>query len=222
MQFHQNVTLLGAGQVNKTVFADALACAPTLIVADGGAKIAVKLRQLPKFIIGDFDSVDPETLKKIPKNRHIRVTEQETTDFEKCLKFVSAPLILGVGFLGHRLDHQMAALNVLAKYPEKNCVLISKRDICFHLPDQIDLRLDLHSRVSLFPLAPVQGQSSGLRWPIDGLKFSPAGQIGTSNQVSGETVSLRMHGPGMIAILPRSALQTVMQALQPHSDVRGK
>lgn len=215
MQYIKNVTLLGAGQVNKTIFADALAVAPVLIAADGGAKIAVKLGHSPKFVIGDFDSIDSATLAGIPESQRIHITEQDTTDFEKCLKLISAPVILGVGFLGHRLDHQLAAINVLAKYPDKRCILLSKRDLCFHLPAKIDLDLPAGSRFSLFPIAPVQGRSNGLRWPIDGVHFSPAGQIGTSNQVADGPVSLRMKGPGMIAILPQAALPAVLNALQP-------
>ena len=44
------------------------------------------------------------------------VGEQETTDLEKCLYSVEAPLFLGVGFLGGRVDHQLAAMNALVKY----------------------------------------------------------------------------------------------------------
>lgn len=216
MQYLQNVTLLGAGQVNKTIFADALAVAPHLIAADGGAKIAVKLGHSPKFIIGDFDSVDLATLAKIPVDRRIHIAEQDTTDFEKCLRLISAPVILGVGFLGSRLDHQLSAISVLTKYPDKRCILLSKADLCFHLPPQINLNLPAGSRISLFPFAPVQGQSDGLRWPITGLQFSPSGQIGTSNEVTDGPVSLRMDGPGMIAILPQKALPAVLRALQPH------
>ena len=33
------------------------------------------------------------------------ITEQDSTDFEKCLRRISAPEILGFGFLGARVDH---------------------------------------------------------------------------------------------------------------------
>jgi thiamine pyrophosphokinase len=45
--------------------------------------------------------------------------EQDTTDFEKCLYSVAAPLLLGVGFLGGRADHHLAAMNVLVRYADR-------------------------------------------------------------------------------------------------------
>ncbi len=63
-------------------------------------------------------------------------------------------------------------------------------------------------------MAPVTGQSEGLRWPIDGLAFAPNGRVGTSNAVTGP-VALRFDGDGMLVILPRTALPQVIKALMP-------
>lgn len=215
MQFSENVTLLGAGKAKRAVIVESLGHAPVLIAADGGAKIAVKMGQTPQFVVGDFDSIDSNTLKRIPQNRRLRITEQDSTDFEKCLALLQAPLILGVGFLGRRLDHQLAALNALVKFPSQTCVLLNNRDLCFHLPANFDLALKPGTRVSLFPMAPVQGRAEGLAWPIEGLDFAPAGRIGTSNSTTGAALKLRMDGPGMLIILPRAALGSVIAALQP-------
>ncbi|MGB5556922.1 MAG: thiamine diphosphokinase [Paracoccaceae bacterium] len=213
MQFSENVTLLGASKVKLGVLTEALTFAPRLVAADGGAKIAVKIGQMPDFVVGDLDSIDPQTLAQIPKNRLVRVSEQETTDFEKCLTVIDAPVILGVGFLGRRVDHQLAAFNALIRHAHKPVVLINKRDLCFHLPADITLPLERGTRVSLFPMAPVTGRSEGLRWPIDGIAFAPDGRIGTSNIADGGTVRLNMDGPGMLAIMPRAALAQVVRAL---------
>lgn len=167
---------------------------------------------MPQFVIGDLDSVDPETLSRIPVDRQIRIEEQDTTDFDKCLALVDAPLILGVGFLGRRLDHQLAAFNTLVRHPQRAILLVGKHDLCFHLPPDLTLNLALDSRLSLFPLMPVTGRSSGLRWPIDGIAFAPDGRIGTSNIVNRETISLTMDCPGMLAIMPRAALVQVVRA----------
>ena len=61
-------------------------------------------------------------------------------------------------------------------------------------------------------MAPARGRSSGLRWPIDGIGFSPSGRIGTSNEVTGP-VTLAFDGPGMLVITPREALERVSRAL---------
>lgn len=215
MQFLENVTLLGASKVKRRVLTEALTFAPRLIAADGGVKNAVKIGQLPEFVIGDLDSADPAILARIPLDRQIRIAEQDTTDFEKCLLTIRAPLILGVGFLGRRLDHQLAAFNALLRHKEKPVVLIGTHDLCFHLPPDFTLRAGKGTRVSLFPLVPVTASSEGLRWPLRGIPFAPDGRIGTSNIAEEDSLRLRMDGPGMLAIMPRAVLPQVVQALSP-------
>ena len=215
MQFSQHVTLLGGSKVKQRVLTEALNFAPALVAADGGAKNAVKLGRLPQFVIGDFDSIDAKTLAAIPADRRIRIAEQDTTDFEKCLALIDARLILGVGFLGRRVDHELAALNALVRHPGRAIVLVSARDVCFHLPPELALTVGAGTRLSLFPMAPATGRSSGLRWPIEGIAFAPDGRIGTSNIADRDTVHLRMDAPGMLAIMPRAALGQVVRALVP-------
>lgn len=186
---------------------------PRLIAADGGAKIAVELGQTPEKVIGDFDSIDENTLSQIPANRLLKLANQNTTDFEKCLEHISAPLILALGFLGKRVDHQLAALHALVRNPHQACILIGKHDVIFHLPAEFQMQLPVRTRFSLFPLAAVMGTSEGLEWPIKGLSFAPDRKIGTSNMTTETDVSLRMDNAGMLAILPHDALEAVIEAL---------
>ncbi len=215
MHFSEKVTLLGAGRAETGVLTEALMFAPRLVAADGGAKNAVKIGQMPDFVVGDLDSVDARTLAKIPADRLIRVTEQESTDFEKCLSLIDAPLILAVGFLGGRIDHQLASFNALTRHEGPPVILLNARDLCFHLPSDLTLRLGAGTRVSLFPMAPVTGRSDGLKWPIGDIAFAPAGRIGTSNISTHDSIRLRMDGPGMLAIMPRAALGEVVRCLAP-------
>jgi thiamine pyrophosphokinase len=84
--------------------------------------------------------------------------------------------------------------------------------VLVHLPPCVSLDLPVGSRLSLFPLMPVTGHSEGLYWPVDGIEFSPGGRSGTSNEVSGP-VRLEMDRPGMLLILPREALVSLLSAL---------
>lgn len=155
-----------------------------------------------------------DTLKQFSDDQLFKIPDQDTTDFEKCLSNIESPLILGVGFMGRRVDHQLAAFNALVRYPDKRCVLINKFDIVFHLPKSIDLTLKPGSRFSLFPMSPVSGRSTGLKWPINGLHFAPDAKIGTSNEVTEPNVHLEMENTGMLAIMPRAALPAAVSALQ--------
>lgn len=212
VQTDRPVTLVGAGGVGKRHLRAALALAPLLVAADGGANVAVGMGLVPDAVIGDLDSVLPEVLSAVPRTRILAVTEQETTDFEKCLLRIVAPFILGLGFTGARIDHTLAVCSTLVRYPGVRCLILSEADVTFALPDRIHLPLPAGTRVSLFPMAKVEAASSGLRWPVAGIPFAPDGPIGTSNEATGP-VTLTTGGPGMLAVLPRRWLRTAIAAL---------
>jgi thiamine pyrophosphokinase len=185
--------------------------APKVVAADGGADAALACDIMPDAVIGDFDSLSLTAQREIPSDRLHRIEEQDSTDFEKCLSRIETPIVLCAGFLGGRLDHQLAVLSVLARY-DGRCILIGETDIVFAAPRKVALSLPSGSRFSLFPMRPVSGRSEGLRWPIDGIQFVPDGSIGTSNEVTGP-VTLETDGPGLLAILPRTAFETVLSVL---------
>ncbi len=222
VQTSQNVTLVGAGQVSKGDFDIALTYAPYLIAADGGAELVLNYGRTPKKVIGDFDSLDRQTLAGFPADSLHQIDEQDSTDFEKCLRNIAAPLILGLGFLGGRLDHQLAACNALVQQNGSPCVLIGETDLIFHAPHPLALPLAPGTRLSLFPMAAVRGQSKGLKWPVDGLDMSPGGQIGVSNVVTSSPVHLNFEMPGLLVILPKECLPVAIAALVSNSPVPGR
>lgn len=210
VQTSETVTLIGAGTVEERDLEDALSLAPVLVAADGGAMIAHKAGHVPQAIIGDFDSLPPELATKLPPDRLHRITEQDSTDFDKALRNIAAPLVLAVGFTGARLDHQLAAFHTLARHPERPCLLLGPQEVVCIAPPDISLDLARGDRVSLFPMAAVTGRSAGLKWPIEGLKFSPDTFVGTSNIAVGP-VRLWFDAPKMLLILPRRAMPLVVQ-----------
>jgi thiamine pyrophosphokinase len=201
------VTLVGAGPVAPRQLAAALALAPEAVAADGGGNVALPGGGTFRAVIGDMDSLtDPAALRAAGVPLH-PIAEQDSTDLEKCLRSVEAPLIIGVGFLGGRIDHNLAAMNALVKHPGP-VVLVGGDDLCFLCPPELELDLAPGTRVSLFPMGPVQGLSEGLRWPVEGLAFSPDGRVGTSNVALGP-VRLAFEAPRMLVILPEALLGQV-------------
>jgi len=213
VQTNEMVTLLGGGQMTPGDLQAALAHAPFLVAADGGADRALAAGLVPEAVIGDFDSLSDAARQAIPDERLHEIAEQETTDFDKCLRLVEAPLMLGVGFMGKRLDHKLAALAGLVRAPGRRCILVGPNDIAFLCPPELRVALDPGSRFSLFPMGPVRGASRGLTWPIDGIDFLPGGRLGTSNRVEGGVVELTMEAPLMLVILPRAGLGAAISAL---------
>lgn len=207
---NEPVTLVGGGALEVSDLVAAVALAPRVVAADGGADSALKHGVTPDVVVGDFDSISPAARAELGVDRLLYVAEQDTTDFDKALRRIMAPVVLAVGFLGGRLDHQLAALNVLVQPHPSPCILVGEHEILFHLQGRVDIPCDAGDVVSLFPMQCVEGQSEGLQWPINGLRLDPMQQTGTSNRAEGP-IRLEAQGPGMIVILPKRHLISVMQ-----------
>jgi thiamine pyrophosphokinase len=209
----EGVTLLGGGALGRDDLADALALAPRLVAADGGAATALEAGHLPEAVYGDMDSLPPAARAAIPAARIHEIAEQDSTDFDKALRHIRAPVVLAAGFTGDRVDHELAVYHVLAARAATRCVVLGARDVILHAPPALALDLPPGTRLSLFPLGAVTGRGSGLRWPIEGLHFDPLGRIGTSNVAASGRVELAFDGPGMLLILPRRHLGAACTAV---------
>jgi thiamine pyrophosphokinase len=215
VQSDSGVTLVGGGQATPALLRAALRLAPRLVAADGGADRALAAGLMPEAVIGDFDSISASARARLPAAALHPIAEQETTDFDKALRSIAAPFVLAVGFSGARVDHTLAVFSALAQHADRRCLVLSAQDVCFLAPPSLVLRLKVGSRLSLYPLGPVTGKSTGLRWPIGGLDFAPDGRIGTSNEVSAPEVRLTFSAPKMPVILPRAALPLAIASLVP-------
>ena len=212
------VTLLGGGAVASADVALALTLAPTLVAADGGGDHALALGLMPRAVIGDMDSLSAPAAQMLAGRIH-RVDEQDSTDFGKCLRLVRADFYLGLGFTGLRLDHTLSALNEVAARPARRVLLIAEEEVIFRAPTRLTLNLNPGERLSLYPMGLARGRSIGLRWPIDGITFTPGGRIGTSNEALGP-VHLEIEGP-MLVMLAKDRLTLARDALFPPPPVHG-
>lgn len=202
------LTIIGGGDCTVEDIKLARTIAPTCVAADGGAHIALSSGMPLAAVIGDMDSISDDARAQIPADRFHYIAEQDSTDFDKVLRHVSTPLAIGVGFSGGQVDHALAALHTLVVYAHQRIILLCEQDIVFLCPPEMALSLDAGTRVSLFPLGPVRGASTGLKWPIDGIDFAPGHRSGTSNRANGD-VTLTLDRPNMLCILPRGLIQQV-------------
>lgn len=212
VQSREPIVLIGGGEASERDIADAVARTGLIVAADGGAAAALDAGHMPDAVIGDFDSLGEVHRSQIPAERLFCLTEQDSTDFDKALRSISAPVVLAVGFLGARVDHQLAAFSTLLRYPDRSCVLVGASELVFLAPPEIELALEPGDTVSLYPIRQISGRSRGLAWPIDDLTLEPGGRLGTSNKATG-TVYLNVEAPGLLVIVPRTAIGPVMRAL---------
>lgn len=203
------VTLVGGARFGARDLQLALELAPALVAADGGANRLLALGAGPLAVLGDMDSIGPAARAAFANVLHL-VPNQDDTDFDKALAAIDAPFVIGLGFVGARMDHGLAVLAGLLRRADLPVFLLGGRDVIFLAPPRLSLTLPRGARVSLFPFGAVTGRSKGLEWPIEGLDFAPDRMIGTSNRAMGGAVHLEFDAAKMLVILPRLHLPAAL------------
>ncbi len=168
-----------------------------VIAADGGANTARLVGIRPDIIIGDLDSVTAATKRVFASSVIMRVDDQDSTDLEKVLDFLSARRTheaIIVGATGKRIDFTLGNLSVLWSYTAFLRMSVVG-DGWRAMPVGRSMKVDARpgTTVSLIPFGPCSGITlKGLRWPLSNASMGP-GEIAVSNVVrtSPFTVSVR-------------------------------
>jgi thiamine pyrophosphokinase len=169
----------------------------------------------PHLIVGDLDSARQEVLRHYEARGTLvaRRPCQDTTDFEKLIKFepVSDALLhrdgatAVLGGLGGLLSHQLANMNALLR-------ISMSQDADFRNPlmflDERETCLVLRPGVTRFEdvdpvhcaLVPLFGEAShvttkGLRWDLKNQTLSFGGLVSTSNECKEGTVEIMTEQP---------------------------
>lgn len=177
-----------------------------LICADGGANAARKINVLPKYIIGDFDSIEKATLKYYSgKSVFIRIKRQNDTDVEKCIKFAikkGLDDIVLIGVTGSRLDHTFCNLGIVLKfYQLANIRLIAEDSLLAAFSGDIKLNTCSGEIISLYGFnSKTKITSNGLYYPLRNISLPFGIRESTSNQAITNLVKLRISG-GVIFIM---------------------
>ena len=192
-----------------------------VLAADGGLRTALSCGLRPQAVIGDMDSAND--LDQLPDDiRQIKLSGQDDTDFEKSLGVISAPLIIGIGFLDGRFDHSLAALDALARLPhDRPVLLVGGDDVLLRLRGDFEMTLPLASRFSVWPLGRQHFlRSHGLEWPLDDVTMALGKRTGTSNRVIGKPVSIKAGaGDGYVVMAPFTAFDVMLDAAMAIADL---
>jgi thiamine pyrophosphokinase len=170
----------------------------TIICADGGLHHAHKLKIIPHYIIGDFDSVDKILLEEYRnKSKVIKVKRQDDTDIEKCLKYAlklkfTEAVLLSV--TGDRLDHSFCNLGIALKFHDKiNVRIISETSLLSVYEKQVSFETKKGEYISLYAFdSKTKITSRGLKFPLKGTQLPFGVRESTSNVAVKEEVKLNI------------------------------
>lgn len=209
--YSEPALLVGAGPSTQEDFDMARAVTGAIIAVDGGFDALAAWGAVPDAVLGDMDSIRAAIPQTTPR---LEIAEQNSTDLEKALRVVDAPLYVGIGFLDGRLDHTLAAMHALIGAEGRAAILLGAEDVVFAAPMEWRADLPVGTRISFYPVRRVPAVGSkGLRWPIDGLLMEGGRQIGVSNETVSGSIAAWFSGRGAVTILPRACLSAVMQSL---------
>ena len=168
----------------------ALARSALFLCADGGANTARALGVRPAAIVGDFDSITPETAAHFVDVPQVRDLDQERTDTEKAIEYALAQgafdEITLLGATSGRLDHVLGHVGLLRKYLGRVRLVMESGDGRSYVADaDIELQCPRGTVVSFFALgAPVEGVTTeNLRYPLRDRRLDLGFQDSISNVV---------------------------------------
>ena len=177
------------------------------LCADGGANAARRLDVRPAAIVGDFDSVTPETLAYFAGVSQIRDEDQERTDTEKTIDYAlaqgSLELITLLGASAGRLDHVIGHLAILRKYAGRVRLILEDEAIRAHVAtSDTTLTVPAGSTVSFFAVgAPVEGLTTeNLRFPLVNRTLELGAQDSLSNVVERTPARIRFRRGHLLVI----------------------
>ena len=175
-----------------------------VVAADSGAHTALELGFRPDLVIGDMDSIDVHTLRRLEAagvslERHPR--DKDATDGELAVERAldtGVQHVVLVGFLGGpRFDQELASILLLTRLSVDAVLLDGGNECRVVRPGQpAEWLPEPGEIVSLVPLDDAGGvRTHGLRWPLEGDRLPRGSTRGVSNEPNGERVGVSIeHG----------------------------
>ncbi len=173
-----------------------------IIAADGGADHLKQMNITPHVIIGDMDSIHPDTRKFFEKNQTPIITHpprKDSTDTDLCIDFAlqkGATTITLIGVTGHRLDHTLANIFLLRRLADLGVEsrIVDANNEIYLVTDHLNLRGKKGELLSVIPISDkVTGLTlTGLEYPLENASISMGSSLGISNyfKKSSATISI--------------------------------
>lgn len=175
-----------------------------LFCTDGAYSYLKQLNIKPNAIIGDFDSIS--NIHILPEIIQIKDTNQDTTDFEKALQYITKLGIESIeiwGASGREQDHFLGNLSAALQYKNQiKIVFYDDHHQYFFLEQQDSFLTKVGKKVSFFPFPKADKvTANGLQYPVNQLDFELGKQIGTRNIATQTEVKVQFSGGNLIAFV---------------------
>jgi|GEM_PF-3735012 len=190
-----------------------------VIAVDGGANFCRDKGIQPHLVIGDLDSVHNIEYWQT-HSTVVYLYDQEYTDFEKTLHYVTAPLYKCYRFMGgSRGDHGLASLHAMLRFVDKTIIIIEEDHILFTPPLIWKGVFNTGQWISIFPLSPFKViASSGLKWSMCNQYFGMGTRVSISNEICDREISMSFNMPGAVVVMHIDNLDDVIRGLKKNTS----
>lgn len=184
--------------------------ADMVIAADGAADTLLSLGIKPDIVIGDMDGILAETLNSLPEDSVVRDEDQNSTDFQKALRYAKdvaqAESVAVLAYEGSRVDHMLSSLFFSAALASELAIrFVGNESQALVLAEgRHTVSVTAGTRVSLLPLGTATvGNASGFEYDVEGVTLSVGGRDGVSNRANGNEISLTISSGAVLAFVQR-------------------
>lgn len=212
--------------INKNALEATIQNASMLVCADGGANRLRSIyneddHRLPDAVVGDLDSITPETAKYYEDRgvKIVREPDQYSTDFMKALKWIKTEWgqrnqnilnkvldVVVLGGLGGRVDQGFSQIHHLYLADKDDSLLagriylLSEQSLTFVLADGLNnILVEPEYFAENVGIIPVLGRSylttRGLEWDVNDWPTEFGGEVSTSNHIRASSIEVSFTGP---------------------------
>jgi len=175
-----------------------------LLAADGGANHLARLGLKPTAVIGDLDSVSPDTRAWLGEECMVDRPDQDRTDLDKALEYAFDELgvrnLTVLAALGGRTDHDLGNLGLLARLAMGERLIFEAADQTVLAVDyEISLAANPGESWSFWTFDPtVRVTVEGVRWPIENATIDAGNRPSISNEAVDDHVRINATGGSVV------------------------
>jgi thiamine pyrophosphokinase len=209
----EKVLLVLGGAVDPSL--EEIARSHSIIVcADSGAEYVRSIGLTPRSIVGDLDSISPDTLsyfESLGTSVH-SVHDQNTDDFEKALAHLSSfhsGAVTVLGLTGLRTDHALTNLSVMLRWTNKFERLIAidayaSYEFLTEKKSQIQIESHVGQLISLMPFGIARKvRTNNLQYALSDEDLALGEREGLSNVATASSVRVSIESGALLVIVSR-------------------
>ena len=174
-----------------------------VVAVDGGLNNLNGFK--PDYVIGDFDSVDENSLKNL---KTIFKDNQDESDFFFAIKKIIAIYGNNIEYLdvicaiGDRLDHSLCNLLTLLNFDLRIRIIGQKEDVYLFKSGMYSLSVKMGTTISIIPLSPVKNiMTHGLKWEYEGVDLDFGFVNGISNIALQDKMLLSFDSGAIVVVI---------------------